>query len=42
MGDLNRSELYTNRELSWLQFNSRVLQQSQKESYMLQILMSFI
>jgi len=32
MGDLNRSELYTNRELSWLQFNSRVLQQSQKES----------
>lgn len=30
MGDLSRPELYTNRELSWLQFNSRVLHQSQK------------
>jgi polyphosphate kinase len=30
--DLNSSVLYTNRELSWLQFNSRVLQQSLKES----------
>ncbi len=32
MIDLNSSNLYTNRELSWLQFNSRVLAQSQKES----------
>ncbi len=32
MVDLNSSVLYTNRELSWLQFNSRVLKQSSKES----------
>ena len=32
MVDLNSSILYTNRELSWLQFNSRVLKQSSKES----------
>ncbi len=32
MIDLNSSVLYTNRELSWLQFNSRVLKQSSKES----------
>jgi len=32
MIDLNNSELYTNRELSWLQFNSRVLRQSMVES----------
>jgi polyphosphate kinase len=32
MSDLSRPELYINRELSWLQFNSRVLNQSQKES----------
>ncbi len=30
--DLNSPSLYTNRELSWLKFNSRVLHQSQKES----------
>ncbi len=30
--DLNDASLYTNRELSWLQFNSRVLAQSAKES----------
>lgn len=32
MSDLNKQDLYINRELSWLQFNSRVLYQSQKES----------
>lgn len=32
MVDLNNSQYYTNRELSWLQFNSRVLNQSEKES----------
>ncbi len=31
MGDLNNPQLYTNRELSWLKFNSRVLAQSEKE-----------
>ncbi len=30
MGDLNNPQLYTNRELSWLQFNTRVLAQSEK------------
>ena len=30
--DLNSSSLYTNRELSWLRFNSRVLFQSQMKS----------
>ncbi len=30
--DLNDPSLYTNRELSWLKFNSRVLAQAQKES----------
>ncbi len=32
INDLNDTSLYTNRELSWLQFNSRVLAQSTKES----------
>jgi len=32
MIDLNSPSLYTNRELSWLQFNSRVLKQSGKAS----------
>lgn len=32
MIDLNSAELYTNRELSWLGFNSRVLEQSHKAS----------
>ena len=30
--DLGNSSLYTNRELSWLKFNSRVLAQTTKES----------
>ncbi|MCH9812736.1 MAG: RNA degradosome polyphosphate kinase [Epsilonproteobacteria bacterium] len=32
MIDLNSPELYANRELSWLRFNTRVIKQSQKES----------
>ncbi len=42
MIDLNDSSLYTNRELSWLQFNSRVLAQSAKEDHPLLEKLKFI
>ncbi len=42
MIDLNDSSLYTNRELSWLQFNSRVLAQSTKEDHPLLEKLKFI
>jgi len=40
--DLNDASLYTNRELSWLQFNSRVLAQSAKEDHPLLEKLKFI
>ncbi len=42
MIDLNDPSLYTNRELSWLQFNSRVLAQSAKPSHPLLEKLKFI
>ncbi len=42
MIDLNDSSLYTNRELSWLHFNSRVLAQSTKEDHPLLEKLKFI
>jgi len=42
INDLNNPSLYVNRELSWLQFNSRVLAQSHKESHPLLEKLKFI
>ncbi len=42
INDLNDASLYSNRELSWLQFNSRVLAQSAKQSHPLLEKLKFI
>jgi polyphosphate kinase len=42
INDLNDASLYSNRELSWLQFNSRVLAQSAKPSHPLLEKLKFI